>query len=189
TWMGKPEAGYSPLRHTAGSLGIHVSTQAVEQRFSPASARLLRGLLEEAIVQLISSQAQAPELLARFNGVYLQDGTVISLPKSVASQWPGSGKAGQEAGLRVQGRIEWGTGQLHGLYLQAARSAERSGPAISTPLPKGSLFNGDMGFFSLTEMRRRDKEGQYWLTQAKASLTILDAAGRCWDLLSFLEAQ
>lgn len=189
TWMCKPEAGYSPLRHTAGSVGVQVSTQAVEQRFSPASARLLQGLLEAAIVQLISSQAQAPELLARFNGVYLQDGTVISLPKSFAQQWPGSGKAGQEAALRVQGRIEWGTGQLHGLYLQAARNTERSGPAINTPLPRGSLFNGDMGFFTLQEMRRRDKEGQYWLTQAKASLTILDEHGQCWDLLSFLQAQ
>lgn len=189
TWMHNPSAGYSPLRHTAGSLGVSVSTQAVEQRFSAASARLLRALVEEAVGQVISSEAAVPELLGRFNGVYLQDGTVLSLPKSFAPPWRGSGKVGQEAGLRIQVRWELGRGQLHGLWLQEARAAERSGPAITTPLPAGSLFNGDMGYFTLQEMRRRDQEGQYWLTHAKASLTLIDHHGQCWDLLSFLRAQ
>jgi DDE family transposase len=186
TWMQRPEASYSQLRHTAASLGVHVSNQAIEQRFGPASVRLLRALLEETIGQVISSEASAPEVLARFNGVYLQDGTVISLPASLAQQWPGGS---QEAALRVQGRLELGSGRLSGLWLQAGCEAERSGPAITTPLPVGSLFHGDMGYFTLGEMRQRGKQGQYWLTQAKATLTLIDQRGQYWDLLSFLRAQ
>jgi hypothetical protein len=101
TWMHTPDAGYWQLRHTAACLGAHVSNQAIEQRFSKASSRLLRALLEEAVVQVISSEASDPELLGRFNGIYLQDGTVISLPPTLAEQWQGSGKAGQEAAMRV----------------------------------------------------------------------------------------
>jgi hypothetical protein len=189
TWMQQPEASYSQLRHTAASLGVHVSNQAIEQRFSQASVRLLHALLEEGVGQVISSEARAPELLARFKGVYLQDGTVISLPSSLASSWPRGGQAGQEAALRVQGRLELGSGCLAGLWLQAGREAERSGPAISTPLPVGSLFHGDMGYFSLAEMRQRGKQGQSWLSQARATLTLIDQRGQCWDLLSFLRAQ
>lgn len=189
TWMHTSEASYSHLRHTAASLGVHVSNQAIEQRFSEASARLLRALLEEAIEKVISSEAKAPEVLARFNGVYVQDGTVISLPASLAQEWPGYGQAGQEAAMRVQGQLELSTGRLSGLWLQAGREAERSGPAITTPLPAGSLFNADMGYFTLQEMRHRGKLKQYWLTQAKATLTVIDDSGRCWDLLSFLRAQ
>lgn len=189
TWMHTPEASYTQLRHTAASLGVHVSNQAIEQRFSEASARLLRSLLAEAIEQVISSEASAPEVLARFNGMYLQDGTVISLPASLAQEWPGRGSVGQEAALRVQGQLELGSGCLSGLWLQAGKEAERSGEAISSPLPVGSLFNADMGYFTLAEMRQRSKLEQYWLTQAKATLTIVDAAGQCWDLLSFLRAQ
>jgi len=74
------------------------------------------------------------------------------------------------------------------VWLQAGREPERSGAAISSPLPEGSLFTADMGYFTLEEMRQREKLGQYWLTQAKATLTIVDAAGQCWDLLSFLRA-
>src|SRR6266568_9300569 len=189
TWMHTSEASYTQLRHTAASLGVQVSNQAIEQRFSAASARLLRALLEEAVGQVISSEASAPEVLARFNGVYVQDGTVISLPASLAHEWPGSGQVGQEAALRVQGQLELGSGSLSGLWLQAAHEAERSGPAINTPLPVGSLFNADMGYFTLSEMRQRGKQGQYWLTQSKATLTFIDHCGRCWDLLSFLRAQ
>jgi Transposase DDE domain len=189
TWMHTPDASYTQLRHTAASLGVHVTNQAIEQRFSPESAYLARTLLEEAVGQVISSEASVPDLLARFNGVYLQDGTVLSLPAPLANQWPASSKAGQEAGMRVQARVELGRGSLSGLWLQEARAAERSGEAISTPLPVGSLFNADMGYFTLKGMGERGKLGQYWLTHAKASLTIIDERGQCWDLLSFLRAQ
>jgi hypothetical protein len=184
--MQNPDASYSQLRHTAASLGVHVSKQAIEQRFGQASVRLVRALLEETIGQAISSEASAPEVLARFNGVYLQDGTVISFPSSLAQQWPGGS---QEAALRVQGRLELGSGSLSGLWLQAGREPERSGPAITTPLPVGSLFHGDMNYFTLGEMRHRGEQGQSWLTQAKATLTLIDQRGQCWDLLSFLRAQ
>ena len=157
TWMHTPQASYSQLRHTAASLGVHVSNQAIEQRFGQESVRLLGALLEETVGQVISSEASAPEVLARFNGVYVQDGTVISLPASLAQPWPRGGQAGQEAALRVQGRLELGSGSLSGLWLQAGCEAERSGPAITTPLPVGSLFNADMGYFTLGEMRQRGK--------------------------------
>jgi hypothetical protein len=189
TWMQNPDASYSQLRHTAASLGVHVSNQAIEQRFGQASVRLVRALLEETISQVISSEASAPEVLARFNGVYLQDGTVISLPSSLEKPWPRGGQAGQEAAVRVQGRLELGSGSLSGLWLQAGREAERSGPAITTPLPVGSLFHGDMNYFTLGEMGQRGKQGQYWVSQAKATLTLIDGRGQSWDLLSYLRAQ
>ena len=46
-----------------------------------------------------------------------------------------------------------------------------------------------MNYFTLGEMRQRGKQGQSWLTQAKATLTLIDQRGQCWDLLSFLRAQ
>ena len=141
-WMDEPEASYSQLQQVAASLGVPVSNQALEQRFGPASASFMQRLLEEAVGQVISSEAYAPELLRRFNGVYLQDGTLISLPPQLAEAWPGWGgntpQAGQSS-LRVQVRLELGQGEMQGPWLQAGRAAERSGPAVQTPLPTGCL--------------------------------------------------
>ncbi len=189
TWMHHPQAGYVHLRITAASLGVEVGKQAIEQRFSASSARLLQALFEEALAAVISSEGTLPQVLSRFNGVYLQDGTIISLPQTLAQQWPAGAGTGKGAALRVQARLEIGHGQLAGLWRHSGQEAERSGPAIQTPLPAGSLFNADMGYFTLPQMRQRGQQGQYWLTQAKATLCISDAQGRSCDLLTFLQQQ
>jgi len=191
-WMDTPEASYSQLQQVASSLGVQVSNQAIEQRFGKPSAALMQQLLEEAVGQVISSDATAPELLGRFNGVYLQDGTVISLPAALAQSWPGCGGSTPEAGassVRAQVRLEMTQGQMQGPWLQPGRAAERSGPAYETPLPAGCLYNVDMGYFTLSDMRRHGKQGHFWLTQAKASVKLYDPRGQCWDLLDLLQAQ
>src|SRR5712692_11161244 len=63
-WMDTPEASYPQLRHVAASLDVSVSTQAVEQRFGAESAALLRELLQEAVGEVLCSQANAAELLS-----------------------------------------------------------------------------------------------------------------------------
>jgi hypothetical protein len=191
-WMDNPEASYPQLRHVAASLGVSVSSQAVEQRFGVESAALLRELLQEAVGEVLSSEANAPELLSRFNGVYVQDGTIISLPPDLRDEWRGCGGSTPEAGqssLRVQVRLDLAQGGMQGPWLQEGRAAERSGQAHETPLPKGCLYNVDGGYFTLSEMRVHGKEGRYWLTAANAGTLLIDERGQSWDLVSFLQAQ
>lgn len=191
-WMDNPGASYSQLQHVAASLEVAVSAQAIEQRFGAESAALLRALLQEAVGEVLSSEASVPEVLSRFNGVYVQDGTVISLPGELKEEWPGCGGSTPEAGqssMRVQVRLELGQGGMQGPWLQAGRAAERSGEAHEEPLPEGCLYNVDGGYFTLAEMRAHGKAGRYWLTAAKAGTLLIDERGQCWDLVSFLRAQ
>jgi len=191
-WMGNPEASYAQLRHVAASLDVSVSAQAVEQRFGAESAALLWELLQEAVGEVLCSEARAPEVLSRFNGVYVQDGTIISLPPELRDEWEGWGGSTPEAGqssLRVQVRLDLAQGGMQGPWLQAGRAAERSGEAHAAPLPQGCLYDVDTGYFTLCEMRAHSKAGCYWLTPAKAGMLLIDARGQCWDLVSFLRAQ
>src|SRR5258708_5465167 len=71
-FLANPQASYSQLRHVAASLGTQVSRQAVEQRMGQAPVTFMRQLLEEAAGQVVESEGCMPELLSRFNGVYLQ---------------------------------------------------------------------------------------------------------------------
>ncbi len=191
-WMDTPEASYPQLRHVAASLGVSVSSQAVEQRFGTESATLLREVLQEAVGEVLSSEARAPEVLSRFNGVYVQDGTIISLPAALRDEWRGCGGSTPEAGqssLRVQVRLDLAQGGMQGPWLQEGRAAERSGEAHEAPLPAGCLYNVDGGYFTLSEMRAHGKTGCYWLTTANAGTPFIDERGQCWDLVSFLRAQ
>src|SRR5512135_1110492 len=108
-WIDNPQASYPQLRHVVASLGVPVSSQAVEQRFGAQSAALLREVLHEAVSEVLCSEASMPELLSRFNGVYVQDGTIISLPAALRDEWRGCGGNTPEAGqssLRVQVRLD-----------------------------------------------------------------------------------
>ena len=190
TWMHDANAGYAGLQHTAASLGVGVSRQAIEQRFSETSVALMREVWQTGIGLLIGSDPSSVDLLSRFGGVYLQDGTVISLPDALQPSWPGGNEhEGQQAGMRVQVRMEMQTGQLAGMWVQPTKEAERSGEPMSLPLPDGSLFIADSGYFTLKGMRERSKAGQFYLTQAKASVQVRGKQGVWCDLLSFVRGQ
>src|SRR3989442_5518938 len=191
-WIDNAEASYAQLRHVAASLGVRVSPQAVEQRFGAESAALLREVLQAAVGEVLSSEGSAPELLSRFKGVYVQDGTVISLQAELGEEWRGCGGSTPEAGqssMRVQVRLDLAQGGMQGPWLQEGRAADRSGEAHEAPLPEGCLYNVDGGYFTLSEMRAHGKAGCYWVTAANAGTLLIDERGQCWDLVSFLGAQ
>src|SRR5260370_762405 len=149
-WMDNAEASYPQLRDVAASLGVSVSSQAVEQRFGVESAGLLRELLQEAVEEVLTSEASAPELLSRFTGVYVQDGTIISLPPELKHEWRGCGGNTPEAGqssMRVEGRLDLAPGGGEGRGFQAGRAAGPRGGAHGGPLPQGCLYHVDAGYF------------------------------------------
>jgi hypothetical protein len=128
----------------------------------------------------------------RFNGVYVQDGTIISLPPELGDEWRGCGGSTPQAGqssMRVQVRLDLAQGGMQGPWRHLGRAAERSGEAHEAPLPEGCLSNVDAGYFTLAEMRTHGKAGCFWLTTAKAGTRLFDERGQCWDLVSFLQAQ
>ena len=190
-FLNQPEASYTDLQQMMELQGIHVSPQAIEERMTPQAAALMRRLLEEMVAMVISSQECPVPILQSFDGVYLQDGTVLTLPDELQDYWRGSGETGGEAGLRVQLRINWSDGKLTGPWLQDARACENTGEATveHTPLPKGALYVTDSGYLILKRMRELDAQGDFWLTPARANLIITDKYGIRRDLPSFVASR
>jgi len=190
--LANPQASYSQLRHVIGSLGVHVSRQAVEQRFDSHAVALVRQLFEEATGQVIQSEGRIPDLLARFAGVFLQDGTRISLPDSLAEQWPGSGGGNPptpQGCLRVQVRLNYASGQWQGVWVQQGCEGEATGEAVDTPLPEGALWIVDSGYLHLARMRQMEKTGRFFLLPPRADLVFLDPSGVRCSLKELLSKQ
>ncbi len=124
-FLNQPEASYTDLQQTMELQGIHVSPQAIEERMTAEAAALMGRLLEEMVAMVVSGQECHIPVLQSFDGVYLQDGTVLTLPDELRDYWHGSGETGGEAGLRVQLRINWSDGQLTGPWLQDARESRK----------------------------------------------------------------
>ena len=109
-WLANPEASYDQLAQTAGTLGIAVTRQAIEQRLTLEAADTLKATLEAAAGHVIATDPQALPLLKQFNGVYLQDSTWIPLPDVFHDTCKGTGdrtntrKAALKLQLRLEGR-------------------------------------------------------------------------------------
>jgi hypothetical protein len=192
-WMHEPQASYSQLTAVTNSLGTAVSPQALEQRFTPAAVRLLKAVFQEASLQAMTAECEqeVPELLGRFAGVYLQDGSVISLPEALAGTYPSTRTSRKPTGnssLRIQVRWEFSQGGIDGIWLQAGRDAEGKGVAQKLDLARGSLFVGDIGYLSAAEMKQRGTTS-YWLTPTRANTVLFDERGVRFDLVSFLQAR
>lgn len=191
-WLQQAGASYSQLNHVLASLDIQVRNQAIDERFGSASSRLMRLLLEEAVGQVVEGQAVATALFELVGGgVYWQDGTVVSLPHELSSQWRGSGgPAGSTgSGLRIQARWEMRSGGLHGLWMQDACSSDRSGPALEAPYPQNSLRMVDTAYLSYADMRATSQSQRFWITGVKANMCLRDGQGRWWNLTEWVSHQ
>ena len=119
-WLANPESTYDELAQTAASIGICITPQAIEQRFGEPAADVLKQTLDAAAEQVLATCPQAIPLLSRFNGVYLQDSSWITLPDALADVWPGCGtntEKGGQASLKIQLRFDMLTGTFEHLSL------------------------------------------------------------------------
>jgi hypothetical protein len=192
-WLANPDATLEELAQTAATLGVAITPQGLDQRFTPEAARCLEGGLPQAMQQVVRVAQVAIPLLRRVTAVYIQDSTQVQLPAALAGVWAGSGGGAQapdaSAALKLQVRLELNSGELSGPFLQDGRASDRSGPTQQAALPAGSLRLADLGYFALEVVRAIGEHQAYWLTRGQAGTQVLDAQGQGLDLAPWLAKQ
>jgi hypothetical protein len=191
-WLSNPQASLEELTQTAASLGVVITPQGLDQRFTSAAADCLKGVLEAAVKRVVcaSSPAALP-ILQRFPAVYLQDSSIIKLPEELAKVWQGCGdRSGMgQAAVKIEVRWELLQGGLTGPYLEAGRVNEHRSQIQTVPLPTGALRLADLGYWSLSEMQTQTEAGVFWLSYLLMNTYILDQQQRRFQVLELLEAQ
>jgi len=190
-WLANPQSTYDELAQTAASLGIAITPQAIEQRLTPSAAEMLKTTLDAAAEQVLSACPQAVPLLSRFNGVYIQDSSWITLPDELREVWPGCGTNCEKGGLsslKIQLRWEMLTGAFEHLSLTAGKTHDGKAQQEFAPLAAGSLRLADLGYFSLEVFKQFNEAKVFWLTRLKANCQLFSADGTPLDLPNWLKA-
>lgn len=190
-WLSNPQATLEELSQTAATLGVEITPQGLDQRFTQEAAECLKGVLDSAVNQLIVSDPVAIPILKRFNGVYLQDSSTIVLPDALAEVWEGCGGSTPEntaSALKLQIRLNLTDGALCGPLVGDGRTNDRKSPIQSASLPPGALRIADLGYFSLDTLSDLDRGGVYWLTAVQAGTAVFDESGKRWELFELLRA-
>jgi len=190
-WLANADATLEELTQGMAGLDVSLSPQGLEDRFSPQAAELLKQLLERATQHLITVDPVAIPVLQRFQGVYLQDSTTITLPNDLADQWQGcGGKANVgAAALKVQVQFDLRAGGIAHLTLHNGREQDRKASVQNSPLPAGALRLADLGYFSVGVFETLEKQDVYWLSRYQVNVNVADELGQVLDLPHWLSTQ
>ena len=90
-WLNNPQATLQQLAQMAGTVGVSISPQGLEQRFTPTAAQLLRRVFEAAVGSVVASDPVTIPLVQRRAGIYLLDSSTMVLPDVLADVWPDCG--------------------------------------------------------------------------------------------------
>lgn len=191
-WLSNPDSTVEELSQTAATLGISISPQGIDQRFTKEASEFLHKVLQEAVSIMIAESPVAIPLLQRFHGVYIQDNSTLTLPDSLSVIWLGCGGSSTKntsSSVKTHVRLNLNTGELTGPYLHPGKEHAKSSQLHEEPLPKGSLRIGDLEYFCLADFKALSNDGVYWLSRGKSQCHVYDQDGKLWDILDLLKAQ
>jgi hypothetical protein len=188
-WLAHPDATVEQLSQSAARVGVDVTAQAIDQRFTLATAALLQQVLSASVQHLIASDGLSIPILQRFTGVRIHDSTTIVLPDALAELWAGCGGSTTThtaSALKCGVQLDLLTGALSGLDLADGRASDQRLGVQQAPLPKGSLRLADLGFYDLGVLGSLSAAEVYWLSKLEPTALISDATHSNCPLLAFV---
>lgn len=187
-WLSNPEATLEELAQTAATIGVKISAQGLDQRFTEAGATFLKEVLDEAVRQLIQGKAVVLPILERFSAVYIQDSSVVDLPEDFQETWPGNGNgrgAGRSA-VKIEVRLDLLSGKMLGPFLESGRTHDAASQIQKQSTLAHSLRIADVGYWSLDELNKIAGNGGYWLSRLKSTIRVAHPGSESQEIVSFL---
>jgi hypothetical protein len=190
-FLSHPRASDEELAQTAGLFGVHVTTQALEQRFTPRLAAFLEALFRRAAGHVIHAQKALAPILERFPAVYLLDSTCESLPDAQRDRFPGCGGShgGGQAAMTLQTMWEIRSGAMQAVQIEAGRDCDYKTSLQAAPLAPGSLRIADLGYFDTAVLQAMVLTGVCFLSRLQYGTRVFAPDGRALPLLAWLARQ
>lgn len=195
-WWNHPRSGPSSLARFAGSLGQSLSKQGVDCHFTERTATWLLALLRCVVGKVVTSTVgnSVESWMHPFTAVFVEDGSTISFPDALASEWHGcggtkasAGKPGtSKAALKFTVRFDLKAGTLNGPHLHDGKQPDLSSVLSQQQMPAGSLWLADLGYWSLRYLKQLMEQGVYVCTRVKGG-TIIWLGPHRTDLLTLVQ--
>lgn len=186
-WLNDPCAGLGHLAQFGANLGIQITAQGIDDRFSVQAATFMAAVFEVAINQVVLADPVALPLLNRFEAVVLEDSTTWRLPDELAGLFRGCGGhhggQGTMAACKLQVQLDMLRGQLRCSRLLDGRQADAQTPLAEHPVAAQTLCIRDRGYLDVDRWVQEARQGAWALTYYKSGLPLFDRQGQPIDLL------
>ncbi|MCB8977951.1 MAG: hypothetical protein H6657_11050 [Ardenticatenaceae bacterium] len=163
-WQANPKASLEELCQSARVCDVEISPQGLQERLNSQQANaFLQQLLLKGVTYMVQNQCEREDLLASFNGVYLQDSSQVELPSCFQTIWQGQSK--NQAVLKLQTVLDY----QHGCFdLTLASGRDHVCPLQTVTLPKESLRLADFGYFKVKVFAELNEQGVWWVSRVPA---------------------
>lgn len=177
---------------------VSISGSGLSQRFTAASARFMKAMLQLLSQQQLNSEVEEQakvELLRRFSAVIIEDSSTITLPPELADIWRGCGGSGKasKAACKLFTRWDVLSGHLDGPRVTAGKQSDARSPFRNQALPEGGLYVADLGFFDLKELHwlgtGHGKHKRYVVTRMQPGTHLYTRSGHQLVLRALLPRQ
>lgn len=187
TVMKSPNAKTDEYVVTAARLGVPVTAEAIEKRFTDRLIVFLRRGLEQVMGQAIVVDPAVTPLLEKFPAIDVGDSTTVTVPEEYAKEFAGcGGKTGSgKAAVKIQATLELRTRELKALEIQPGRHSDAKSLAPDAPAKPGTLKVYDLGYFSLDRFQRWNGAGVYWISRLQPGTAVFSADGAPLDVLRY----
>lgn len=157
--------------------GQTVSKQAVFKRINPFFVSFVLMILNEVFaqhVQNVSAKAKGMNKLKKYKNIYVQDSTILQLPKCLNKFYPGNYSQGEiKACIRIQIIIELHQNKIVQFKITKYEKNDQSmSPMIFDVAEKGDLIIRDMGYFVMQVFEDMTKASVKFITRVKPGVKI-----------------
>jgi hypothetical protein len=186
-----PDASAEELAQLAAQTGVAVTAQAIDQRHTPKLVACLRDLFASATRLAVGSNRALAPLLERFAKVIVLDSSVIALPDSQATEFPGcgGGRGGGVAAMKLQTEFDLRSGAVTAVEVEPGRCPDGASSRQHARHGVGSLRITDLGYFNVAVFAALVAAKEHFLSRWQFGTHVLGRNGTPLALLSWLGQQ
>ncbi len=172
----------------ADRFNIHISSQAIDERFTNAAVVFFKTILEKILNNWLSSKAHIN--FTKYKKVKIKDSTSFQLPMNMKEKYRGSGGASSEASIRIQFEYDLKNGEitdlsLHPFIYQDMTDSSKTIDAIKSD----ELIIRDLGYISINYMQKIQEKSAFYLNRLHSGTNVYQKEGEYYVKIDFAKIQ
>lgn len=188
-FLEKPDSSLNEIAQSFLDVGVEVTPQGIDERINTFSVDFLRAIFLQAL-EIFKNKSPLPlSILRQFSAINIVDSSTKSLPENMADEYPGCGRAGAKAALKIQLVFDFLHGNLKQVEIETGIDPDQGYREYLKVVESGSLTIVDLGYFCLDAFVAIADKSAYFLSRYLYPTGLLNKLGQQIDLIVLLKKQ
>lgn len=188
-FLENPGSTLNELAQSFLDVGVEVTPQGIDERINRFSVAFLRAIFAQALDRFKNNCPLPLSVLQQFRAINIVDSSTKSLPENMAEEYPGCGRVGAKAALKIQLVFDFLHGNLKQVAVESGIDSDQGYREYLQVVEEGSLTLVDLGYFCLDAFQAIANQSAYFLSRYFYPTGLLDEFGKRIDLARLLRNQ